>query len=330
MAKLKITLACWDYDRTRALIDGTVQPEGIDLNYLALPVEEIFWRMCQYREFDAAEMSMSAYLALRSRKNPPFIAIPVFPSRFFRHSCIFINANSGIKTPQDVRGKRVGAPEYSMTAIVWHKGIFKDDYGIGPQDVRWFVGGLEQPGRKERIDVKFPKDITIEQIAPHETLNAMLDRGAIDVLFTARAPSAFMKGSPNIKRLFEDYKKVEMDYYRRTKIFPIMHTVVIKEDIYKAHPWVAMNLYKAFCKAKAICDEAMADSSALKVSLAWLMAELEEEKQFFKGDIWPYGLEPNRHVIETLAKYSYDQGLSERLLTPDELFAENTREEFKI
>src|SRR5205809_3339949 len=236
MNKLRLSFACWDYDRTRALADGTVRPDGIELTYLSLPVEETFFRMMRSREFDASEMSLSSYTASLNAENPPFIAIPVFPSRFFRHSCIFVSAKSGIRRAEDLRGKRIGVPEYQMTAPVWIRGILSDDYGVRVTDVEHLSGGAEEPGRDEKIKLDLPSTIRLRPIGPTRTLSRMIAEGELDALVTARAPSTFYKYPEKVRRLFDNYVELEKDYYRRTRIFPIMHTVVIRRDVYEAIP----------------------------------------------------------------------------------------------
>ncbi len=330
MEKLHFTVACGDYDRTKALQDGTVQPEGIRLNYISLQAEEIFFRMGGHREFDASEMSLSNHITLVSRGNPPFAAIPVFPSRFFRHSCIFINTESGIRKPQDLKGKRVGAPEYSITAAVWIRGMLQDDYGVRTADIQWLIGGQEEPGRKERVALRLPPEIRVTSIAEDETLNGLLEGGKIDALISARAPSSFVKGSPKIQRLFPNYKEVEMDYYKRTKIFPIMHVLVIRKEVYDRYPWVARSLYKAFCQAKDHAIKNMHITNTLVCTLPWLFAEMEQLKQIFGPDWWPYGIEPNRHMLETLIRYMGEQGLVDKTMKVEELFAPNVAGEPKI
>ncbi|HEX9445068.1 MAG TPA: ABC transporter substrate-binding protein [Candidatus Binatia bacterium] len=330
MNKLDLTVACGDYDRTKALQVGTVEPEGIRLNYLPLEAEEIFWRMSNYLEFDASEMSLSNHITMVSRGSSPFVAIPVFPSRFFRHSCVFINSGAGIKTPADFKGKKIGAPEYSITAAVWIRGFLSDEYGVKASDVQWFIGGQEEAGRKERVKLALPPEIKVGPIGPAETLNGMLESGAIDGLISARSPSSFVKGSPKIRRLFPNYKEVEMDYYKRTKIFPIMHVLVVRRELYDRHPWVARSLYKAFCQSKDKAIQAMHVSNTLACTLPWLTAEMELLKSLFGADWWPYGVEPNRHLLETLIRYMGEQGLTDRPVKVEELFAPNIAGEFKI
>jgi len=329
--RLHLTVACGDYDRTKALQDGSVQAEGIRLNYVPLQAEEIFWRMSRHQEFDVSEWSLSNHLTMVGRGNSPFVAIPVFPSRFFRHSCIFINTDSGILRPEDFKGKKVGAPEYSITAAVWIRGMLQDDHAVRTQEIEWLVGGQEEAGRQERVALKLPPEIKVSSIPVNKTLNGMLESGEIDALISARAPSSFIKGSPKIRRLFANYKEVEMDYYKRTKIFPIMHVLVIRRDIYERHPWVALSLFKAFREAK---DRAI--GTMLKITnthastLPWLFAEVEELKSLFGTDWWPYGIEPNRHTLETLIRYMGEQGLIEKPLKVEEVFVPNVVGEFKI
>ena len=330
MEKLHLTVACGDYDRTNALKEDTVQPEGIRLNYIPLQAEEIFWRMCNHQEFDASEMSLSNYMTMMSRGKCPFIAIPVFPSRFFRHSCVFINVESGVQKPQDFKGKKIGAPEFSITAAVWIRGFLQDDYGVRAQEVQWLIGGQEEPGRKERLDFRLPPEIRVSAIPQDKTLNGMLESGEIDALISARIPSCFAKGSPKIRRLFPNYKEVEMDYYKRNKIFPIMHVLVIRKEVYDRYPWVARSLYKAFCQAKERAIQTMHISNTLTHTLPWLFAEMDLLKALFGPDWWPYGIEPNRHTLETLIRYMQEQGLMEKAMKVEELFAANVVGEFKI
>lgn len=330
MADLKLTLACEDYDRTRALRDGSVKPDGIEINYLALPVEEIFWRMLRYQEFDAAELSMGAFLVAAARGYRPFVAIPVFPSRTFRHRCIFIHSGSGITKAQDLGGKRVGVPEYTMTAAVWLRGLFQHEYGISPREVDWFQGGEEEPGRKDRVDFDLPPGIRLQVIAQNRTLNEMIESGEIDVLMSPRMPSCFRRGSPHVRRLFPDFKRVEMDYFRRTGIFPIMHGIAMRADLYEKHPWVAQSLFKAFCEAKDRCFSEIYDTNVLRRSLPWEAAEYEETIELMGSDYWPYGFAANRHVLETLHSYLLEQGLIKQGLDLEKLFAPGTLEAFKI
>lgn len=330
MSNLFLTLACPPYDRVHALMDGTVVPEGIDLNFLPMVVEEVFWRQLRYGEFDVSECSLSSYTMLRAKGDDRFIAIPVFTSRFFRHSCIFINTHKGIKRPEDLKGKTVGVPEYQMTASVWQRGILADEYGVYPRDISWRSGGQEEPGREDKIIMSLPPDVHHESIPADKTLAQMLDKGEIDALFCAFTPSCFKNGSPNVARLFPNYREVEEDYYKRTVIFPIMHTIVIRRKIYEAHRWVAMSLYKAFCKAKEIVLGNYSITSALYTTLPWMVDEVERSCNILGNDFWQYGIEPNRKTLETFLRYHYEQGLSNKRMTVEELFAPETMNVFKI
>jgi 4,5-dihydroxyphthalate decarboxylase len=328
--RLRLTLACWDYDRTRALADGTVRPDGVELLYLTRPVEETFFRMLRYQEFDASEMSLSSYVASLDRENPPFIAIPAFPSRFFRHSCIFVSARSGIRKPEDLKGKRIGVPEYQMTAPVWIRGILSDDYQVRITDVEHCSGGEEEPGRDEKLKLDLPPGIRLRPIPADKTLSRMLADGEIDALVTARAPSTFRKEPDKVRRLFPDYVELEKAYFRRTRIFPIMHAVVLRREVYEKNRWVARSLYQAFVEAKARAYALYDQTAALPAMLPWSVAHVEEARREMGDDWWPYGLAPNRHVLDTFLRYHHEQGLSKRRFSPEELFAKETLEAFKI
>jgi 4,5-dihydroxyphthalate decarboxylase len=330
MGKLRLSMACSNYDRTRALFDGRVRVDGIDLNCLCLPVEEIFFRMLRHHEFDVSEMSLSSYVLSLFVEPPPFIAIPVFPSRFFRHSCIFLYRDSGIREPKDLIGKRVGVPEYQMTAGVWIRGMLSDEYGVPVSSVIYVRGGEEQPGRLEKLPLTLPQEIRLESVPEGNTLSAMLATGEIDALYTARMPSTFVNGSGKVRRLFANYSQVERDYYAKTKIFPIMHTVVIRREVYDKSPWIAQSFLKAFQQAQKGAYRDLYDSGALTTMLPWLIEHVEQARTLMGADFWPYGLAKNKHTLETFLRYSFEQGLSQRPLEPADLFARETLESFKV
>jgi len=330
VSRLTLTLACWNYDRTRALLDGRVRPDGIDLTYLDLPVEETFFRMLRHREFDIAEMSLSSYVVSLFSPERPFVAIPVFPSRLFRHSSIYVHAGSGIVEPAGLVGKRVGTPEYQMTAGVWIRGTLADEHGVPVDSVTYCTGGEEDPGRPEKLRLDLPADIRVERIGPQQTLSTMLARGEIDALYTARTPSSFRDGSGAVRRLFPDFLAIEREYFRRTRVFPIMHTIVIRREIYERTPWVAQSLQKAFRAAQQETYADLVETAALKAMLPWLISHVEETHREMGHDFWPYGLEGNRDTLATFLRYSHEQGLSKRLLQPDELFAPEALESFRI
>jgi len=328
--KLKLSLACWNYDRTRSLADGSVRPEGIDLTYLSLPVEETFFRMLRHREFDVAEMSLSSFVVSMFQEPRPFVAIPAFPSRFFRHSCIYVNAGAGIRTPRDLIGKRVGTPEYQMTAPVWIRGILSEHYGVPIDGVTYCTGGLEESGRAEKIKLELPPNIRIEPIGEKQTLSAMLANGEIDALHTARMPSSFSIGSGGVRRLFANYKEVEQAYFRNTGIFPMMHTVVIRREVYERNRWIAASLFKAFVQSQQQTYDDLYVTAALKAMLPWLTSHIEETRALMGADYWPYGFERNREALVTFLRYHHEQGLSRHLLTPEELFAPETIQSHKV
>ena len=330
MANLRLSFGCWDYDRTRALMDGSVRPDGIDLTYLDMPVEETFFRMLRNREFDLAEMSLSSYTVSMQKPERPFVAIPVFPSRFFRHSCIYVHAGSGIRTAKDLIGKRIGVPEYQMTAPVWIRGILSDHYGVPVDSVTYMSGGEEEPNRDEKLKLDLPPNIKLVPIGPTQTLSQMLHSGEIDALYTARMPSSFLKGDGRVVRLFPDYQAVELAYYRQTRIFPIMHTVAIRREVYEANRWIAQSLTKAFMAAQKITYASLRETAALKAMLPWLNGHVEDTIREMGEDYWPYGLAPNVETLRTFLRYHHEQGLSKRLVSPEELFAPETLETFKI
>lgn len=326
--QVDMALACDLNDRTWALHDGTVEPEGINLTFLPLQIEETFWRMLKHQEFDAAEMSMSSYMMTCDREDPNLIAIPVFPSRFFRHSCIFINSDAGINEPADLLGCKVGVPEYQMTAALWCRGVLQHEYGVHPEEMEWYHGGEEDAGREEKLELNLPDSISLQYIPSARTLSGMLEEGDLDALITARAPSSFETES--VERLFDDHREVEMDYFRKTGHFPIMHTVVLRQEVYDERPWVAQELYKVFDEAKRRCLEDLHDTGALQRALPWLIDEVERTRDLMGWDFWPYGIDDNRETLEFMTQMAYEQGLTERRLPLEELFAATTFDEYKV
>ncbi len=328
MSRLHLTFACGDYDRTRALEDGSVRPDGIDLTYLRLPVEETFFRMLRHREFDAAEMSLSTYVATLDLDPPPFVALPVFTSRMFRHGGIYVNANAGIGSPSDLRGKRVGSPEFQLTACVWIRGILAEHHGVPVDSVTYYTGGQETPGRIEKGKVETGLDI--RPIPAGTTLAQMLADGEIDALYTPRVPSPFRDRDSRVARLFDDVVTVEKEYFAATGIFPIMHVVVIRRDVYERHPWVAQSLYKACRIARDDAYARVYDSSALRFMEPWLIQHLEESRQLLGQDYWSYGLAENEKNLDVFLRYHHEQGLSRKRYGPADLFAAETSEAFVI
>lgn len=330
MANVPISIACNDYDRTRAIMDGRVRVEGCDVTYLPLDAEEVFFRAFRDQQFDVSELSFSSYMLQVSRGECPYIGIPAFVSRLFRHSGIYIRTDRGIRKPADLKGRLIGVPEYQLTALVWIRGMLKDEYGIDPSEIHWRSGGQEEPGRDERTPLTLTNGVDLQPIPEGETLSNMLVKGELDALFTARAPSCFDKGAPNIDRLFPDYRAVEQAYYKKTSMFPIMHLIGVRKSLVQRHPWLATSLFKAFCAAKAIALEEIRDVAALNVTLPWAVAEARETAALMGQDFWKYGVQENAREIDALTRYSYEQGLALRKLTPEELFDKSTFELSKI
>lgn len=324
--KQRLTLACWDYDRTIALATGQVEPTGIDLCYLPLLPAETFYRMLRHEEFDVAEMSLSSYLITLGRK-APFVAIPVFPSRAFRHSSVYVSKSSKVESPDDLVGATVGLPEYQVTAAVWVRGILQDFYGVAPASVHYRTGGLEQPGRIEKLPIA-PEGMDIEPIGASETLVERLAEGGLDAVYSPRILRGFDTGA--VRRLWSDVRAVEMAYFRDTGIFPIMHTVVIRRAVYERDPWIARSLFEAFCHAKAHVMGRLRDNGVLAVALPWAYEDAREAAALMGDDYWPYGVEENRTVLETFARYSFEQGLAIKRYAPEEMFAAETQETFRI
>jgi len=327
---LELSLSVCNYDRTAALFDGRVSVEGCNVTAVALEPEESFHRAFKFQEFDATEISMSSYLLSVARNDSHYVAIPAFVSRLFRHSSIYIRTDRGISGPEDLKGKTIGLPEYQMTANVWVRGMLQDEYGVHPRDIKWRRGGLEEPGREERARISLPPEIDL-QAAPHDrSISDMLEKGEIDGILSARAPSCFLRGAPNVGRLFADYPAAEAAYYKKTKLFPIMHAIGIRRSIIEKNPWVAVSLYKAFVQAKALCMHELGQIGHLLATLPWPVAAYDEARKLMGEDYWSYGANENKHTLETLAHYSFEQGLSVRQVAFEEMFAKPVYELTKI
>lgn len=325
MPNISLSLACGPYERTAALLDGRVRPQGIDLTCLALPPYEMFWRQIQHREFDVSELSLSAHILATSRGERELLGIPVFPSRVFRHSYVFVRADAGIGCPGDLAGKRVGVPEYHMTAALFIRGMLSDEYGVDPRSIYWVQAGLDRPGRKERVSLDLPENLTLER-NERETLVDLLFEGAIDAVAIPSVPPRLLEAPDIVRRLFPDARAVERSYFERTGIFPIMHLVVITAEVYERAPWVAQEIYKAFTAAKEIALRESVSRGAIVSSLPWFETELEETRHLMGDDFWPYGVEPNRATLEAAVRYSAEQGLSRRPVSVEELFVPNCLE----
>jgi 4,5-dihydroxyphthalate decarboxylase len=276
--------------------------------------------MLEKKEFEVSELSLGSYVTLKGRGSCPFVAVPITLSKIFRHSCIYVRTDAGIKTPQDLRGKRVGTTQLGSTGTVFMNGMMQHEYGVALEDIHWFIGGLDAPTSPPLLPLNLPATIRVEYLPSDHTLEGMLESGELDALFALYIPSIFQNGSPRIARLFPNYYEVEQDYYRRTRIFPVMHTVVVREDIYRHHPWVTASIYKAFCEARDLAVNGLYDTDALRLSLPWLISHIEETWSVLGKDFWAYGLESNRPALEAIGQYVYEQGFSPRAVSPDELF----------
>lgn len=329
MTRLPLSYGGEVYDRTAALFYSDVRPQGIDLRYVRTDIEEIFWRQSRYREFDASELSFGVYLATLDTSERPFVAIPVFPSRAFRHSAIYVHDDSPLTDARDLREARIGTPEWTMTASLWMRGILEDYYEVPVASVAWFTGGLDEPGREERVPVGPAPGLDVSPISPDDTLSELLLRGDLDAVIAARPPESVLGGRPGIRRLFADPQQEEIAYFRSSGIVPIMHLVALRREVVEANPWIARNLYDAFVAAKRGVARRLRDSAALATSLIWQTSYAESEQALI-GDPFAYGAEPNRAALEAILRYGHEQGLTARRWTIDEIFSPSTLTEAKV
>ena len=329
MSKLQLSVAMGDYARTRALLDGRVQIDGVDPVYMNLYPEEMFFRAMRSQEFDISELSFSSYCVKTAKGDSPYIAVPVFLSRAFRHTSIYVRKDR-IKQPQDLKGKRIGIPEYQLTAIVWARSILQSDYGISPEDVTWVRGGIDTPGRPEKIKLQLPPGVKIEDAPEDMTISDMLDRGQTDGFIAPRPPSGAAAHNPDVAWLFDDPTAVAKDYYRRTGIFPIMHVVGIRKELAQQHRWLPAAVFKAFSESKTKALELLSDTSATKVTLPFVEEQLKAARDTLGQDFWSYGVEANRKTIEAFLHHHHAQGLSARKLAVEEVFDPSTYESYKI
>ena len=324
MARLPLSFSCWDYDRVRAVQDGRVEAQGIDLTFLSNSPEVTFFRMLKWREFDVAEMSLSSYVLSLFADEPPFVAIPVFPSRIFRHGSIYLGAGSSAAQPRELAGGTVGVPEYQITASVWIRGILSEHHGLPVDAVAYRTGGLHEAGRHEKVRLDLPPNLDVRPVGAHDTLDEMLATGRLDALYSARAPRSFASGK--VRRLFPDPRTAEQAYFSATGVFPIMHTVVIRREVYERHRWVARSLLDALTTARDLVYPQLHEVTALQSMLPWSVPEAESTVSLMGADFWPYGIEPNRTALETFLRYSHEQGLAKRVLAPENLFVPETHE----
>ncbi len=332
MNPLPLTLALGPYDHTRDVTDGTVRAEGIQLRTLDLPIEEIFYRFTLYREWDISEMSMGKYIALRSQDDTSITALPVFISRAFRHSMFYVREGSAIKRPEDLAGKRIGIPEWAQTAGIYGRGYLSDYVGLKLKDITWVQAGVNEPGRKEKVKLKLPEGIQYINV-PDNSLNTMLLNGELDAIMSARPPIGLGNG---IARLMPDAQAVEQQYFKDTNIFPIMHSLVLKTPVLDAHPWVGMNLYKAFLEAKNRSMERLSDVTASHAPMAWLTDTTTRLRSIFGDDFYPYGIGPerggriNHATLAAFLKFGFEQGVCYRHLDVEELFPKQVLASYKV
>jgi len=325
VTRLRLTYAGEDhFDRMKALESGRVSPDGIDLDYVTVGVRELFRRQAQFAEFEASEFSVSTMTMMVGRGVDTFVGVPVFPSRHFRHRQVYVNTAAGIERPEDLKGKRIGVPEYQMTAALWIRAFLQHDHGVAPGDMHWLEGGLNTADWAERLRHDPPPGVRLERIPADRTLSELLDAGELDAVAASQPPRAFRDGSPRVRRLFADYREVERDYFERTGFYPIMHMVAVRRDVYEANRWVPVSLLRGMAESRRLAYEQMHDPDTPPVGHPWWHAELEDLDRLFGGDPYPYGFAANRTILEAMTQYSYEQGLSERKVEPEELFAPET------
>lgn len=329
MPDIPLSLALSYYDHVSDLLRGRVRPEGIELTPIELPVEEIFFRMVKFAEWDVCEFSFAKYVSLVGAGSPAFRAIPVFPSRVFRQSAFYVAPRAGIAAPCDLVGRRVGIPEWAQTAGVYARGYLQHQCGVPLDKIHWVQAGVNEPGRQEKVELALPGGVSVERV-PDRALNDMLLAGEIDGMISAHEPRAFVAGDPRIARLWPDYRAVEEAYYRETRIFPIMHVVVIRSDKLEHFPWIARNLFKAFEEAKANSLHELVRLTTSRLPFAWAQHTALEAKRLFGEDYWPYGIEPNRPTLEAFLQYCHEQGVTQRGVKVEDLFSEELRDSFKV
>jgi 4,5-dihydroxyphthalate decarboxylase len=329
MAKLNLSIAVGDYDRNRPLIDGAVRIDGVDPVFMTLSPEEIFFRAFRSTDFDICELSLSSYTVKTALGQCPYVGIPAFVSKAFRHTSIYVRTDR-IREPADLKGKKVGVPEYQLTANVWARAILFDDFAVSPADIHWIRGGIEEPGRPEKIAVRLPPGVRLDDAPEGATISRLLEKGEIDGFIAPRPPSFIERGHPDVGWLFRDPVAAAKEWYRRTGIFPIMHLIGIRRTLADAHPWLPVAAFKAFEQSKAAALAALSDTSATKVTLPFVEETLKSVRELMGRDFWSYGVEPNRKALEFFLRHHHAQGLSSRLMTVEEMFHPSVYETFKL
>ena len=330
MGDIRISLACQNSDRTRPLLDGRVRIEGVEFNWVPVDPEEIFHRAFRYQEFDVNEISLATHLTMTARGGSPFVGVPVFPSRVFRHSAIYIRRDRGISEASQLAGCRVGVPDYQQTAGLWVRGMLLDIYGVHPGQIHWWEGGQEQAGREPRTRIELPPNVSVAPIAADATLSGLLLAGDLDAIVSPRVPSCAVSHPELVGRLFIDYRSAEEAYFRETKMFPLMHAIGIRRGLAAEHPWLAASLYKAFHEAKEICMRDLMMVNYLRSSLPWLADDVRRVQELMGRDYWRYGVSENRPELDAMCRYAFEDGLAPRVVEAGELFASSTVGMFKL
>lgn len=330
MGDIKLSIAMGDYDRTRPIVDGRVHIDGVDPVCMLMSPEEMFFRAFRQNAFDVSELSISSYCVSVAKGNPHYIGIPVFLSRAFRHTSVYIRTDRGIEQPEDLKGKKIGIAEYQLSANVWIRGILEQDFGVRPADILWVRGGMDTPERPEKIALELPADIHIEQSPAGATLNQMLVDGEIDGFVGPRWPRCFNEGHPHVDRLFRDSVAAAADHFKRTGIFPIMHVLGVRRSLAEEHRWLPAALMKAFSAAKEMAQIALNDTSAAKVTMPFVEDNLNTVRQLMGTNFWPYGIAANAKVLDTFCDMHHRQGLSPRRLSIDEMFHPATYEAYSL
>jgi len=329
VSRLQLSVAVGDYDRVRPLVDGSVQIDGVDPVFSLLDPEEIFFRAFRYADFDVCELSLSSFAVKTAAGDCPYVGVPVFPSRAFRHTSVYIRTDRGIEQPEDLKGRRVGVPEYQLTANVWARAIL-EEHGVRPSDITWVRGGYEHPGREEKIALSLPREVRLESLPPGGTLSTALAEGTLDAVIGPRAPSCFERGHPQVGRLWADPVAAASVWYEKHRVFPIMHLLGVRWDVAERHRYLPGALFKAFEEAKAVALAKLSNAAATKVTLPFVEESLQRARRLMGDDFWSYGLGPNRHVLEAFLRAHHAQGLSARLLRPEELFHPASLEVFRL
>lgn len=330
MTRLPLTMAIGPYDHVRDLATGIVRCEGVDLNILEMPVEEIFHRFIAHRQFDVAEVSLAKLSALRAAGDDGLVGLPVFPSRMFRHSSIYVRRGSGLESPTELAGLRVGVPEWAQTAAVYSRGLLQHHYGVDLRSVTWVQAGVNEPGRREKVGLRLPEGVVVDR-RRGDTLSGLLLDGEVDAVLSAHAPDCFYDRPDQVTRMFEDAREVEQEYFASTGIFPIMHAVAIRRELVDANPWLPSSLYKAFIEARDRGVARARETAASFAPIPWMASHLREvERVMNSGELWPYGIEANRRTLESFLQFGLEQGVLSAPLEVTELFASAVEDTFRV